>query len=91
MDPEDAPDYYAIVENPMDFGTIKKRLEVAMKFYCNCQFTACMHIPRDIVLKGETVGYVMLSGRIWKNIGENIFRSYAGTTSENTNFHVLVA
>ena len=35
--------------------------------------------------------YFMLSGRISRNIGENIFRSYTGTTSENTNFHVLVA
>ena len=33
----------------------------------------------------------MLSGRISSNIGENIFRSYTGSTSENTNFHVLVA
>ena len=34
--------------------------------------------------------YFMLSGRISRNIGENIFRSYTGTTSENTDFHVLV-
>ena len=34
---------------------------------------------------------VMLSGRILRNIGENIFRSYTGTTSENTDFHVFVA
>ena len=33
----------------------------------------------------------MLSGRISRNIGENIFRSYTVTTSENTDFHVLVA
>ena len=33
----------------------------------------------------------MLSGRISRNIGENIFRSYTGSTSENTDFHVLVA
>ena len=36
--------------------------------------------------------YFMLSGRISRNIGENIFQyNYAGTTSENTDFHVLVA
>ena len=35
--------------------------------------------------------YFMLSGRISINIGENIFRYYTGTTSENTDFHVLVA
>ena len=35
--------------------------------------------------------YFMLSGRISRNIGENIFRSYTGTTSENTDFHALVA
>ena len=35
--------------------------------------------------------YFLLSSRISRNIGENIFRSYTGTTSENTDFHVLVA
>ena len=35
--------------------------------------------------------YFMLSGWISRNIGENIFQSYTGTTSENTDFHVLVA
>ena len=35
--------------------------------------------------------YFMLSGMISRNIDENIFRSYAGTTGENTDFHVLVA
>ena len=35
--------------------------------------------------------YFMLSGRISRNIGENIFPSYTGITSENTDFHVLVA
>ena len=33
----------------------------------------------------------MLSGGISRNIDENIFRSYTGTTSENTDFHVLIA
>ena len=35
--------------------------------------------------------YFMFSGRISRNIGENIFRAYTVTTSENTDFHVLVA
>ena len=36
--------------------------------------------------------YFMLSGRISRNIDENIFQyNYAGTTSENTDFYVLVA
>ena len=39
----------------------------------------------------NTACYFMLSGRISKNIGENIFRFYTGTTSENTDFHALVA
>ena len=37
-----------------------------------------------------TAPYFMLSGRISRNISEHIFRSYTGTTSENTDFHVLV-
>ena len=35
--------------------------------------------------------YFMHSGRISRNIGKNIFRSYIGIISENTDFHVLVA
>ena len=35
--------------------------------------------------------YFMRSGRISRNIRENIFRSYTGSTSENTDFHVLIA
>ena len=42
------------------------------------------------ILENKTF-YFMLSGRIWRNSGENIFRSYTGTTSENTDFHVLLA
>ena len=33
--------------------------------------------------------YFMLSGRISRNIGENIFRSNTSSTSENIDFHVL--
>ena len=40
---------------------------------------------------GKKMLSFMLSGRISRNIGENIFRSYTGSTSENTDFHVLVA
>ena len=32
----------------------------------------------------------MLAGRISRNIGENIFRSYTGSTSEITDVYVLV-
>ena len=39
----------------------------------------------------DTFYYFVLSGTISRNIGENIFRSYTGNTSENTDFHVLVA
>ena len=45
----------------------------------------------DIVTSSDIKIYFMLSGRISRNIGKNIFRSYTGTTSENTDFHVLVA
>ena len=37
------------------------------------------------------MNYFMLSRRISRNIGESTFRSYTGSTSENTDFHVLVA
>ena len=39
----------------------------------------------------DNLDYFMFSGRISKNIGENIFRFYTGTTSQNTDFHVIVA
>ena len=50
---------------------------------------------KDRQIKSHSGGirlvYFMLPGRISRNIGENIFRSYTGTTSENTDFQVLVA
>lgn len=30
VDPEEVPDYYDIVHKPMDFGTIKRKLEVCI-------------------------------------------------------------
>ena len=48
------------------------------------------HEQRHLDLRNSQL-YFMLSGRISRNIGENIFRSYTGTTSENTDFHVVVA
>ena len=43
-----------------------------------------------VTISTAIILYFMLSCRISRNIGENIFRSYTGTTSENTDFHVLV-
>ena len=43
------------------------------------------------IFQRTSVPYFMLSGRISRNIGEKIVRFYTGTTSENTDFHVLVA
>ena len=37
------------------------------------------------------IHYFMLSGGISRNFSKNIFQSYTGITSENTDFHVLVA
>ena len=51
---------------------------------------SCKRIPVYVTYTTSTC-YFMLSGRISRNIGENIFRSYTGNTSENTDFRVLVA
>ena len=56
-----------------------------LAFYRNFNFAICK------VSKCKNDHYFMLSGRISRNIGENIFRSYTGNTSENNDFHVLVA
>ena len=50
-----------------------------------------MTLPPYLKIEMNIANYFMLSGRISRNIGENIFRSYTGTTSENTDFDVLVA
>ena len=68
-----------------------------MKVECKCLMKKKV-VPKlrqevkvDIVTSDDIKIYFMLSGRISKNIGENIVRSYTGSTSENTDFHVLVA
>ena len=48
-------------------------------------------IDRIMMVITNITFYFMLSGGISRNIGENIFRSYTGSTSENNDFHVLVA
>ena len=60
--------------------------------YCPISTTYYARInPRICTMLCEkNVYYFMLSGKISRNIGENIFRSYTGTTSENTDFHVFV-
>ena len=52
-----------------------------------------LYLPLALIVDLYTCIYFMLSGRISRNSGENIFRSYTGrsSTSENTDFHVLVA
>ena len=42
------------------------------------------------ILVTSKIFYFMLSSRISRNIGENIFRSYTGSTSENTDLYMLV-
>ena len=49
------------------------------------------HLDSKLLHMTNTFIYFILSGRISRNIGENIFRSYTGTTSENTDYHFLVA
>ena len=48
------------------------------------------YIPNNFFLSYKYFCF-KLSGRISRNIGKNIFRSYTGSTSENTDFHILVA
>ena len=58
----------------------------------NAGYQHFLHFPQCFHKIFSTgVSKVMLSGRISRNIGENIFQSYTGHTSENTDFHVLVA
>lgn len=40
MDPNDLPDYHVIIENPMDFGTVRAKLDGGA--YANLeQFEVC--------------------------------------------------
>ena len=45
----------------------------------------------SVSISGKMIYYFMLSGRISRNISENIFLSYTSSISENTDFHVFVA
>ena len=56
--------------------------------FSGLQMSAIYTILYFLLLYKEN--YFMLFVRILRNISENIFRSYTGTTSENTDFHALV-
>ena len=68
---------------------------IHLRILCTFHFRESIFQGKDeYVLRPENViniYYFILSGRISRNIGENIFRSYTGTTCENTDFHVLVS
>ena len=72
-------DIYFVVCKCLEFGTVQN-------------FVVWLRVQGTKEYDLRQLGfYFMLSDRISRNIGENIFRSYTGTTSENTDFHVLVA
>ena len=62
-----------------------KHLSFGKDFDCSINKITNLYSPTNNQI------YFMLSSRISRNIGENIFRSYTDMTSENTDFHVLVA
>ena len=43
VDPSDAPDYYRIVQNPMDFTTMKKKLQVSLFLLVGLEHTETEH------------------------------------------------
>ena len=44
VDPVDAPGYYKVIKTPMDFGTVRVKLEVSTITYCLLQDFFCMII-----------------------------------------------
>ena len=76
------PNHDSVKENITSFFRLVHHIHRRGKFYKT--------VNNDSIK--ENIIYFMLSGRISRNIGENIFRSYSGTNSEKfTDFHGLVA
>ena len=78
----------------MCFEYCGQRYKTIINILPNKEITAFSKLKADDTLditQNIRLFYFMLSSRISRNIGENIFRSYTGSTSENTDFHFLVA
>jgi len=48
VDPVDAPGYYKVIKNPMDFGTIRAKLEVSPLAFSSA---LTPKVTMDVVLK----------------------------------------